>query len=172
MKSILIATALLLLSSNAYAQAYLGFGFGKVDYDADAISTFDDPTGLEFYIGNSLSDNLAVELSIVKFGEASDGIPPEWRLEADSLAVSMLGKSQVSETAQVFFRFGLHSWDSTISEDGFGVFGEGDGTDIFYGFGASFKVSDQVGLGFRYNIYDFDGDDVTMFSINAQIGLQ
>ena len=172
MKSIFIAVSLLLLSFNSYAAAYLGMGFGKVDYDADAISTFDDPTGLEFFIGNNFSDNLAFELGIVKFGESSDGIPPEWRLEADSLAFSLLGKSQVSETAQIFFKFGLHSWDISISEDGFGVFGEEDGTDIFYGFGANFKVSNQVGLGFRYNIYDFDGDDVTMFSFNAQIELQ
>ena len=59
-------------------------------------------------------------------------------------------------------------WDEEISEDGFGVFAERDGTDIFYGFGLNFKTSEKLSLGVRYNNYDLDGQDITRFTVNAQ----
>jgi len=31
------------------------------------------------------------------------------------------------------------------------------------------KASDNISIGARYNRYDFNGDDVTMLSINAQL---
>ena len=63
-------------------------------------------------------------------------------------------------------------WEAELSEDGFGVFAEDDGTDIFYGLGFRGNITEKVGLGLRYNNYDFDGDDVTRFTLNAQINFE
>lgn len=71
-----------LLSTCTYAGAdvsdtgYIGLGFGSVDYDADSISSFDDPTGFEIILGKEISRNLSFELSYIDFGEADDGIAP------------------------------------------------------------------------------------------------
>ena len=168
----LFGIALFISYTCASASGYVGIGYGETDYDADDISSFDDPNGIEFYIGTKFSENLGFEFGIVSFGEADDGVPPEWHLEADSLAFSLLGIAPVGEKSEVFFQFGLHMWDAELSEDGFGVFAEDDGNDFFYGFGFRANVTDRLGLGLRYNNYTFDEDfdsDVTRISINAQI---
>jgi hypothetical protein len=54
----LFGIALFISYTCASASWYAGIGYGETDYDADAISTFDDPIGIEFYIGNKFSENL------------------------------------------------------------------------------------------------------------------
>ena len=93
-------------------------------------------------------------------------------MEADTLGFSLLGIAPLSEQLEVFFQFGIHMWDAEFSEDGFGVFFEDDGNDIFYGLGFRANVTEKVGFGFRYNNYDFDGDDVTRIVFNAQLNFE
>ena len=69
----------------------------------------------------------------------------------------------------MFVKLGLQGWDSEITEDGAGVIASKDGTDLFYGLGAMVKTTDNISLGARYTVYDFDGDNVTMLSVNAQL---
>lgn len=164
-----LVIATIVISTQVNAAGYAMIGMGKTDYDAGAISTFDDPMGFEFIAGFNTSDRVTVEIGIVQFGEADDGIPPEWHLEGDGMVISGLFKSELSEDAEVFLQMGLNMWDIEFSQDGFGVFAEDDGTDIFYGIGFNFKASENFGLGVRYNSYDFDGADVTRFTLNAQI---
>jgi opacity protein-like surface antigen len=162
----------LFICTSALASGYVGIGYGETDYDAGGISDFDDPTGAEFFIGYKSSENLGFEIGYVNFGEADDGLPPEWHLEADSLAFSLLGIAPMGASSEVFFQLGFHMWDAELSEDGFGVFAEDDGTDIFYGLGFRVNITEKVGLGLRYNNYDFDGEDVTRFTLNAQINFE
>ena len=165
-----------LLSTCTYAAAdvsdtgYIGLGFGSVDYDADSISSFDDPTGFEIILGKEISRNLSFELSYIDFGEADDGIAPVWRLEGESITAGALLRGKVGRAADVFLKLGMHSWDRELTEDGIGVIARDDGIDIFYGLGVMVKTTDSLSIGARYNVYDFDGDDVTMLSINAQLG--
>lgn len=147
--------------------AYVGIGFGSVDYDADEISSFDDPTGFEILVGKEINRNLSFELSYIDFGEADDGIAPVWRLDADAITAGALIRAKAGKTAEVFLKLGMHSWDIDLTQDGAGVIDRDDGTDIFYGFGVAVKTSDQLSIGARYNSYDFGGDDVTMLSVNA-----
>ena len=164
-----------LLSTCTYAGAdvtetgYIGVGFGSVDYDAESISNFDDPTGFELMLGKEISRNLSFELSYIDFGEADDGAAPLQRLEGDAITVGALLRGKVGKTADVFLKLGMLSWDRELTQDGAGVIARYDGTDIFYGFGVSVKTTDNLSIGARYNVYDFDGDDVTMLSINAQL---
>lgn len=175
MRANLIAVVLFVFHSSAFASGYAGIGFGETDYDAGNISAFDDPNGIEFFLGYKSSENLGFEFGFVNFGEADDDIPPEWHLEADSLAFSLLGIVPVSMKAEVFFQIGFHMWDIELSEDGFGVFAEDDGNDLFYGFGFRGNVTETVGLGLRYVNYDFGSDydrDVTRLVFNAQVSFE
>ena len=169
MKKLSFLIGLSLTCSNALAAAYVGIGLGITDYGLDAQSTFDDPTGFEIFVGNRFSENLAVEASYIDFGESSDGIPPEWHINSDTFTVGVLGIMPVNPGLDLFGKIGLHMWDLEVTEDGFGILAEGDGQDIFFGFGANIKVSEQFILSARFNSYDTDLEDITMFSVNAQI---
>jgi opacity protein-like surface antigen len=150
--------------------AYIGLGIGSVDYGAESISDFDDPTGFELIVGTEVSRNLSLELSYIDFGKADNGTTPALHLEGDAFTAGALLKAKVGKTADVFLKLGMLSWNREVSRDGTGVIGKDDGTDILYGFGVMVKATESLSIGARYNVYDFDGDDVTMLSVNAQLG--
>lgn len=171
-RKVSLTIALLCASAAANAEdiAYIGLGVGSVDYDADAISSFNDPTGFEFILGKEINRNLSFEISYIDFGEADDGATPLRRLEGDAFTVGALLGGTVGKTTAVFVKLGMLSWDREATQDGTGVIARDDGTDIFYGFGVKVKATESLGIGARYNVYDFDGDDVSMLSINAELG--
>lgn len=165
MKKTYLATVLCIASGNALAGPYIGAGLG----DVDAGPGLSSPTGFELMIGTDITPNVSVEASYVDFGRPNDGIPPVWRYDADSLAFGGLLTAPLSPELDVFFKLGLHMWDLSVSEDGFGTFFTDEGTDIFYGFGARFELNSQFSIGGRYMSYDFDGEDIDVLSINAQM---
>jgi hypothetical protein len=170
-----ICLTITLLSACTYAGAdvgdtgYIGLGIGSVDYGVDSSSDFDNPMGFELIIGKEVSRNVSFELSYIDFGKSDNGATPEQQLEASAITAGALLRGKLGKTADVFVKLGLQGWDSEISEDGAGVIASKDGTDIFYGLGAMVKTTDSISLGARYIVYDFDGDNVTMLSVNAQL---
>lgn len=168
-----LAMALLGICTYAVADVddtgYIGLGFGSVDYDVESNANFDDPTGFELILGKEISRNVSFELSYIDFGKADDSATPARHLEADAITAGALLRGRLGKTADVFLKLGMLSWDSEVTRDGSGVIASKDGTDIFYGFGAMVKTTDNLSIGARYNVYDFDGDDVSMLSINAQL---
>ena len=164
-----------LLATCTYAVAdvndtgYIGLSFGSVDYGVDSNSNFDGSTGFELILGKEISRNVSFELSYLDFGEADNGAIPARYLEADAITAGALLKGKLGRTADVFVKLGMLSWGSEMTQNGAGIIASDDGTDIFYGFGAMVKTTDNLSVGARYNVYDFDGDDVTMFSVNAQL---
>jgi len=170
--SITFSMAFLCASSMARAAdtIYVGLGVGSVDYDADSISNFDDPTGFELIGGTEISRNLSFELSYIDFGKADNGTTPALHLEADAFTAGALLRGKVGKSADIFLKLGMLSWDREVTQDGAGVISKDDGIDIFYGFGVMVKATDSLGIGARYNVYDFDGDNVTMLLVNAQLG--
>ena len=171
-----ICLTITLLSACTYAGAdvgdtgYIGLGIGSVDYGIDSSSDFDNPMGFELIIGKEVSRNVSFELSYIDFGKSDNGATPMQHLEASAITAGALLRGKLGKTTDVFVKLGLQGWDSEISEDGAGVVASKDGTDIFYGFGVMVKTTDSISLGARYNVYDFDGDNVTMLSVNAQLG--
>lgn len=165
---ILAALSTAILSSNAFAfddNVYVGFGVGEVDLDNKA---FDKPTGFEVFGGYEFNQNIAFEASYVDLGEAGDGAAPQWVLSSDTLTLGVVGKFPVGEQIELVGKLGYHFWDTELSEDGFGLLGENDGSDIFYSVGANYKLTQEVSIGGRYNIYDTDAADISFLSVNVQ----
>ena len=148
---------------------YIGLGLGSVDYGVDSNSNFDDPTGFELIVGKEISRNVSFELSYIDFGKADDSATPARHLEANAITAGALLRGRLGKSADVFLKLGMLSWDSEVTRDGTGIIASKDGTDIFYGIGAMVKTTDNLSIGARYNVYDFDGNDVTMLTINAQL---
>jgi opacity protein-like surface antigen len=170
-----ICLAITLLSACSYAAAdaggtgYIGLGVGSVDYGIDSSADFDNPMGFELIIGHEVNRNVAFELSYIDFGTSENGATPKQKVDASAITAGALLGGKLGKSANVFVKLGLQGWDSELSQDGSGVIASKDGTDIFYGFGVMVKATNSISLGARYNIYDFDGDDVSMLSVNAQL---
>ena len=164
-----------LLGACSYAVAdtggtgYIGLGVGSVDYGIDSSSDFDNPMGFEVIIGKEVNRNVAFELSYIDFGKSDNSSTPKSHVEASAITAGVLLGGRLGKAADVFVKIGLQGWDSELSQDGAGVIASKDGTDLFYGLGAMVKVTNNIDLGARYTIYDFDGDDVSVLSLNAQL---
>jgi Outer membrane protein beta-barrel domain len=171
---ICLSILLFSIASGGMASLYIGGGVGTVDYGLEDVTSFDDSTGFELIVGNRINSNLSIEASYIEFGKASDGIPPEWRIDINTVTFGALIIAPVAPQFDVFVKLGLHMWAGDVREDGFGIIAKDDGTDIFYGFGAAMNVNRQVTFGVRYNVYSYklEGaeDDAKMLLFNILVG--
>lgn len=168
-KRIYLAITLLFLGSTVYAQGYVGLGIGKVSLDED-LGDYEDPTGFELIGGTEINRNLSFELSYIDFGDATENFPFfPFEISADSIAAGVLVRGKAGQTADVFIKAGMHSWDFEATIPGIAGSFTDSGTDLFYGFGIMIKTSDKFSMGAKYTIYNFDDIDVSMFSINGQV---
>ncbi|MEX0731987.1 MAG: porin family protein [Aquisalimonadaceae bacterium] len=161
--STLIACLALPFAPAALAGPYVGLGIGTVDLDTPG---FEDPRSLEIIGGYDFSRNFAFEVSYIDIGDASDNIPPEWILSGDTLTFGILGKLPITPEFEIHGKFGFHKWDLTLRERGFGTIASDDGTDLFFGFGATYHFPAGFGVGGRYMLYDVDGSDISVLSAN------
>jgi len=174
----LLATVIFLLvvlSAPAVARnvgPYFNFSVGNSEYDTD-ITNFDDSnTSVSLGVGFSLNRNLAIETNFINFGDSDDDIFPVWTISTVALEVCAVGKVPFSPIFSGYAKAGFFSWDSEVSEQGFGVFVTDEGTDITYGLGAMLNMSENVAAYFEYQNYDFDLEGVDISLDNYSIGFQ
>lgn len=168
MKTIRIIAAGLLLTgawmaaAPAAAQAYIGFGAGKSDYDSgnmipDLItsgSVDGKDTGYKLFGGYQFNPHFAVELAYVDLGEAgysgtffgapvTGGSLETWGLNASAVGIVPLGAS-----FELFGKIGIFGWESKARDVTGGVpfSGEADGGDVSFGLGMAFNFTRNVSL--------------------------
>ncbi|MEJ2463774.1 MAG: outer membrane beta-barrel protein [Candidatus Thiodiazotropha sp.] len=155
------------LSSAVYAQSgYFGFGVGTANYSE---ANFDESdTGLNIYGGFLANENLGFEISYTDFGkEEGNYLGYDASVEVTGLGLSAIGFLPLSNDFNLFGKVGLMAWDADI---GLGPFSDStDGSDLLFGFGATYQISDQFSLRGAWEFVDLDEGELDMLSINAQI---
>jgi OOP family OmpA-OmpF porin len=193
MKKLAIA-AFVLTSMSGVASAqdfkpYIGLGFGSASIDAGTTlsgssSEDDTDTAYKIFAGVDLHQNFALEAGYIDFGTYSLSVPNgssavldgdtveadgfDLGLTADTTAwtIAAVLKTQVGSVTP-YAKLGMFAWDSDFDVTVDGVSLEtstDDGTDMFYGLGLGYSVSDAVSLRAEYEIYDVDGADVDVIS--------
>ncbi len=173
---LLAALALLPFSAMADSGFYIGGSFGNAGVDTDfgdigIPGSFDeDDSAFKAFLGYRLdlpSVFLAVEGGYVDLGgpELSDGLAS---VSVDTTGINLLGIAGLEAgPIDLFLKAGYIAWDADIvADNGLGtVFsGSEDGSDMGYGLGMAFGLG-PVEVRGEYEIYDFDGADVTMISV-------
>lgn len=156
-------------SSTSDAQAYVGVAYGKVSHN---YTGFEEPNSIELLLGFEVNENLAIEGSYLNPEDAGDNLPPEWTISLSGFTLGAVGKHQATPELELQVKAGLFFWDFEVNQDGFGSIYKNDGTDLFYGLGAMFKVSEQVSLGINYNFYEADDEDFNILQAQVQIAIQ
>ena len=176
----IIAVSLLLAGAGpAAAQAYLGFGAGKSDYNEGNVipdlitsGSFDgDATGFKIYGGYRFHPNFAAELAYVDLGKASYsgnffGTPVVGgSLETWGINVSAVGIVPLGPAFELFGKIGLFGWESKARDTTGGVpfSGTADDADVSFGLGLAFNVSRNVSLRAEWERFKAV-DDIDLFS--------
>lgn len=155
-----------LISSTAFAQGgYFGFGVGSATYSEDDFDETD--TGLNLYGGARVNENLGLEVSYTDFGkQEGDYYGYDASVEVTGLGFSMVGYLPLSNEFDLFGKVGLMAWDADVELGP--LYGSDDGTDLLFGFGATFHANEQFSLRGAWEFLDLDEGDLDMISINAQ----
>ena len=152
------------MSLSAFAGGYVGVSMGNTDFDAP-----EDGSSYELKGGYKFNDNFAIQGSYINFGDIDDNEPPVWTMEVDAIELSAIGSFLLSDKISLTGTLGFSSWDAAVTEEGFGNVGGIDGTDLFYGVGVSYSISDTTSFEFLYKDYDVtvEGEDLELTNISA-----
>ena len=186
----------LIAASGAMADAgwYVGLSVGEADFDVSksdiddgsvitGASLDDTDTSINVYVGYQLNSYFSVEGGYIDFGEfsitgVSDGAgsfwdagPVKYEGEADALTLGVRGSYPINDRFSVHGKLGLARWDAEASAmDGSGTYNlyDDDGTDPYYGAGASYNLG-QISLNIDYIQYKDIGDETDTDVISAGI---
>jgi len=168
-KTLMAASVLSLALAGATAHAQTGYAsasVGQADYD---IPGFDEGTSFKLTGGFQINENFALEGSYINFGEAEDDTAPVWTAEATGFNLAAVATLPITEQFDVFGKAGMLFWDAEISEEGFGQFAEDDGSDLGFGFGASFNASEQVSVIAEYEMFEVADEDLNNLSLGVRV---
>ncbi len=160
----LTAVSVLLIGPSVAAGPYIGASIGQLDLD---LPDFENTRGLQIFGGYNINPYFAVEVSYLDIDDTTDFFVPELSFGGDTLSLGVLGRLPVTNQFEVYGQVGVHRWDITIQETGFPDFDD-DGTDMFYGVGATYTFRHGLGVGARFTIYDVDGIDINKSSVHLQ----
>lgn len=175
----------------APGSVYVGAGYGTTSADTGVTAitaTLDeDDSGFKLFVGRKMDKYFAIEGFYADFGEASltgntgdtfiiDGFVFAFGIdnaaiisEATAIGFNGLFSLPITDKFSVFGKLGLIRWDYEITASGSGVPSQttsDDGTDSFFGFGASYKINDDWSIRGDYDLYEIDDGDVDMLSLN------
>lgn len=179
-----IAVLALAMAPAVHAEGfYVGAAFGTSssdDYENYVLANWDDgsftsatiedsDTFTRFFVGYDLNENFAFELGLSDLGTVttdavSNGCcfyfpgPVHHEVSADGMEVSALAKLPLGESGGLFFRLGFFAWDITeaVSDSSGGAAFSDDGSDLYYGIGASYKFGESWALSGEYTLYSME----------------
>lgn len=154
---------------------YAGISVGTTSVDVcddlvavGATSCDDTDSGLKLYAGNEISRNLGVELGWVDLGKVTASGPGgSAKVEVDGFQIAALGILPVNPRFSVFGKVGLYLWD--VSATGSGGSLSDDGSDIMFGLGLNWNLTQNLDLRAEWEQFDIDGDDVSLISAGVRL---
>jgi OOP family OmpA-OmpF porin len=164
-----IVTGIYLLSSTAYAQtAYVGIGAGSARYYDNILD--DTDTGLNIYGGIKFNEYFGLELSYTDFGKQEDEFTSVYTfdvsVEVVGLGFSAVGFLPISDNLGLLGKLGVIDLEADLTFDAHPE--SKDGSDLFYGIGAEYRLSEQFSFRSVWEIVVANRADFDMLSINAQ----
>lgn len=177
----------LAFSSQSFAESswYLSGKVGQASAEADlGFDDLDDSTtSYGLAVGVNFNEYFGVQLGYTDYNEFEEAYSysdtffsatETYSGEVSAVSLSLVGSVPVSDGFSLFGRLGMANWDTDLKE-GFVLVSDFDsyaesygasdsGTDLVYGFGANWKITDAFALNFEYETLsydaDFDGFDV------------
>lgn len=180
MKRLTAMLALCLAPILVHAQAFVELSLGEADFglgSAPGVDVKDTDTSWAISGGYMFNPTIGAEVGYRSLGEASvSGITPggdSVRATIDFAGVfaGMVGRFPMADRLHFLGRFGLFLWEGEGRLVENGVLTESiddDGTDLYFGVGASYAVSRNVDVGVGWTRYDVDGDNLDALELKLR----
>jgi len=179
--------ACLLGSGAAFAQGvtggfYAGGSIGQSDVDASITAPLitsgqvdGKDTAFKIFGGYQANPYFALELQYVDLGSVAYsgnflGLPVVGgQVDINGMGFAVLGSWPVSDKFSVHGKIGLWSWqaDAHDTTAGLPFSGSADGSDLFYGIGASYQFTRHLGVRVEWEQYKLDSDNANLISVGV-----
>lgn len=167
--SLSLAVLLAMIGSTAHAAEQsrffldAGVGMSSIDTDIDEPGVSIDEKDVFFSIGAGYNFNkmFALEAGYIDLGEVKISVPAlayTATVSADGFYFGPRLTFEITPQFEAYGRAGVFVWDAE-GKDSDGFSASDDGTDIYFGIGAAYKISNQVSLGVEWTRYAYEGDD-------------
>lgn len=175
--AILLATTMAGSAAHAAEQglfAEVGVGLSIADTGLDnipGVSVDDEDMFFSIGAGYNFNKMFAAEVGYIDLGEAEASVPGyKATFSADGFYFGPRLTVELSPASEVYGRIGMLAWDGEF-EDSDGFSASDDGTDVYLGIGAAFKISNQVSFGVDWTRYmmESDGDDVDVDTFGGKL---
>lgn len=166
----ILPLALVMLMAVAFAPkasalgVYVGGSYGNAGVEVDDFD--EDDSAYKVFGGVRLLKFLAFEASYDDFGEAETS-----GVSADTSAWGLFARGHFPIWRfEIFGKVGVYQWESDVdvgnASDSF------DGSELAYGAGASFRITDLIHIRGEYETFDLDDNDLDgdleMYSLGVE----
>jgi hypothetical protein len=169
------------LAQGRLSNVYAGGALGQSDVDSRFASSAIDSgtvdgkdTAFKIFAGIQLHPNIAGELSYVDLGTVKyrgtfAGAPASGGIDLKGAALAAVGSWPFSEYFSVHARAGVWTWEAEASDSSGGLPAgvTSDGTDLFYGIGATLNITRKIGLRAEWEQYKIESDKASLISLGV-----
>jgi hypothetical protein len=179
MKSSIVAIALALAGTSAFAQSkldsnswYAELGYNSAQYDISGLSGLSNANNLLLGVGKNMSENYALEGVYVTGMSDSTTTSPGTTVNvklAGSYGLYVKPKFKINNQVELFGRVGYFSANSTTKFPSFPRFNEdNNGTSPSWGLGIKVKITPNVYSSLDWmQMYKKDGADIKGFGLSV-----
>lgn len=142
-----------------------------------SIDIDDENAGVKVFGGYNFNQYFGIEGGYVYLGEYDSTfnitapVAEASAVNSDVYGFMFAGVASfpITNNAKLFGKVGLLRWesDSSINSNLYTVIDD-DGTDVMFGFGANYKVTDNALMRIEWERYALDKSDIDLFSIGMQ----
>ncbi len=139
----------------------------------DFTTDFNSSTSYGLRAGYQFNSYIAVELGYQRYGEFKtfdeETKELDGKIKVNSINFGIKGILPLSDKINLNARLGLAKWDVKIED----ILQTGepmlkpDGTDLYYGIGADYKVNETVSIGLEYSLVEMKWDQLSTTDIDG-----
>ena len=154
-------------SEKTGSDMYVGISAGKVKHNikfnnAAAAAIHDDNggTSMTIFVGTDLSETFAIEGFYANHGKSKFTGTTD-TLKGTTMGIAAKAGTDLTDDFRAFVKVGYHSWKSESDT-------KDDGTDVLYGIGLEYKLSETTAIVTAYDRFTYDDSNITDMSIGIK----
>ena len=153
-------------SEKTGSDTYVGISVGKAKHNlafnsAAARAAHDpDVTSMSLFVGMDLNETFAIEGFYANHGKSGFTGSTD-TIKATTMGIAAKAGNDLTDDFRAFVKVGYHSWKSESDT-------KDDGTDVLYGIGLEYKLSETTAIVTGYDRFTYDNSNVTDMSIGIK----
>ena len=153
-------------SEKTGSDMYVGISVGKAKHNLKTISAAAkaihdaDTNSMSLFVGMDLNETFAIEGFYANHGKSTFTGTTDF-VKGSTMGIAAKAGTDLTDDFRAFVKVGYHSWKTKSDEND-------DGTDVLYGIGLEYKLSETTAIVTGYDRFTYDNSNVTDMSIGIK----